>query len=353
MTADDLAPILVLDGGLGTSLEDDYNVKFDEHTPLWSSHLLVNDPDTLRACQKDFGSIPVDILLTATYQASEEAFLRTKTADHPNGISRSETSPYLDLAISIAEEVKASTAQIALSLGSYGASMIPSQEYSGRYDAEHNSTVQLLDWHRDRLRLFDQIERLKYRINYVAFETVPRIDEIKAIRKVFSVTRSSNWDSSSVFHGDVPFWISCVFPGDDYILPDGSDVDQVVDALLNPIHSENVPWGIGINCTKVAKIPKLIRMFENAVSRLASAGSLKEKPALVLYPDGTNGEVYDTITKTWQVPTSQETPKSPWERQLADAVLHARNQHCWRMILVGGCCKAYHRDIARLRAILS
>ncbi|KAI1773889.1 Homocysteine S-methyltransferase [Hypoxylon cercidicola] len=308
MTRDHLAPIVYIDGGLGTSLEDKYGVKFDEHTPLWSSHLLIDNPDTLRECQRDFGRIPVDILLTATYQVSVEAFLSTKTADYPNGIGRPEISPFLDLAVSIAEEAKASTARVALSLGPYGASMIPSQEYSGRYDTEHNSTDQLLDWHRDRLRLFEQIDRLGHRISYIAFETVPRIDEIKAIRKVFSRTSSPNWSPSSITHGDVPFWISCVFPGDDYTLPDGSSVDQVVDALLNPAYSENVPWGIGINCTKIAKIPELIRMYESAVSRLASAGQLQEQPALVLYPDGTNGEVYDTTTKTWHVPASQQAP---------------------------------------------
>ncbi|XXG93767.1 AdoMet-homocysteine methyltransferase [Hypoxylon texense] len=303
---DDLIPVLFLDGGLGTSLEDNYGVKFDEHTPLWSSHLLLNDPDTLRACQKDFGNIPVDILLTATYQVSVEAFSRTKTADYPNGIRRSGILPFLDLAISIAEGAKASTACVALSLGPYGASMIPSQEYSGRYDAEHDSVDQLLDWHRDRLQLFQPIGRLRYRTSYIAFETVPRIDEIKAIRKAFSCAPSSDRSPTCTTYGDVPFWISCVFPGDDYTLPDGSVVDQVVDALLNPVHSENVPWGIGINCTKIAKIPELVRMYESAVSRLASAGQLKEQPTLVLYPDGTNGEVYDTTTKTWHAPASQQ-----------------------------------------------
>ncbi|KAI4869161.1 Homocysteine S-methyltransferase [Hypoxylon rubiginosum] len=351
--SEDLAPVLFLDGGLGTSLEDNYGVKFDEHTPLWSSHLLIDDPDTLRACQRGFGNIPVDILLTATYQVSVEAFLRTKTADHPNGIPRSEILPFLDLAVSIAEEAKAATACVALSLGPYGASMIPSQEYSGRYDAEHDSINQLLDWHRDRLQLFEPIEHLRHRISYIAFETVPRIDEIKAIRKVFSRGPSSDWSPTCITHGDVPFWISCVFPGDGYTLPDGSVVDQVVDALLNPVHSENVPWGIGINCTKITKIPELIRMYESAISRLASAGQLKEQPTLVLYPDGTNGEVYDTTTKTWHAPARQQASMSSWEHQLADAVTHARGQHCWRQILVGGCCKANHGDIIKLRAILS
>ncbi|KAI1641640.1 Homocysteine S-methyltransferase [Daldinia loculata] len=349
---DELAPVLFLDGGLGTSLEDKFGVKFDENTPLWSSHLLISDPETLRSCQRDFGSIPVDILLTATYQVSAEAFARTKTPDHPLGISRDDIVPFLDVAVYIAEEVKVPNAHIALSLGPYGATMVPSQEYGGKYDAEHDSLEKLLNWHRDRFRLFDRIDRLGSRIGFIAFETVPRLDEIKAIRKLFTRASPNDFNTSSLLYGDIPFWISCVFPGDGYTLPDGSFVDQVVDALLSSDYSDITPWGIGINCTKVAKIAELVHLYESAVSRLASTGKLETQPSLVLYPDGTNGEVYDTTTKTWRAPTSQPLPMSSWERQVADVVVHARNQQCWRSIVVGGCCKANHDNIRRLRAII-
>lgn len=308
MSGDDLTPVLLLDGGLGTSLEDKYGLKFDQNTPLWSSQPLVDDPETLRACQRDFSNVPVDVLLTATYQVSVEAFARTKTSSHSRGISRSEILPFLDLAVSIAEEVKTSKTRIALSLGPYGACMIPSQEYSGKYDAEHSSQDQLHDWHRDRLYLFDQIDRLRSRIDFIAFETVPRLDEIKAIRNLFTCGPTSDSGVSSTCHEEIPFWISCVFPGDDYALPDGSLVDEVVDALLDPAFSDFVPWGIGINCTKIAKLPELVRMYGQAISRLASAGRLKTHPSLVLYPDGTNGEVYDTTTKTWRSPPGQQAP---------------------------------------------
>ncbi|KAI1477734.1 Homocysteine S-methyltransferase [Daldinia eschscholtzii] len=349
---DELAPVLFLDGGLGTSLEDNYGVKFDESTPLWSSHLLIDDPETLRACQADFGSIPVDILLTATYQVSIEAFSRTKTTSHPQGIPRDKIFPFLNLAVSIAEEVKAPTARISLSIGPYGATMIPSQEYSGEYDTEHDSIAKLLDWHRDRLHLFDEIDHLTSRIRFIAFETVPRLDEIKAIRRLFTHAPSSNLNSSSLLCGDVSFWISCVYPGEGYTLPDGSSVDQVVDALLSLDYSDIIPWEIGINCTKIAKVPELVQMYENAVSRLASAGKLQAQPSLVLYPDGTNGEVYDTTTKTWRAPSSQPLPTSSWEHQVADVVIRARSQQCWRSIVVGGCCKANHDNIRRLRTII-
>ncbi|KAI0005843.1 Homocysteine S-methyltransferase [Xylariaceae sp. FL0662B] len=345
-------PVRLLDGGLGTSLEDNYGVKFDENTPLWSSHLLLTNPDTLRACQRDFANIPVDILLTATYQVSVEAFSRTKTPTYPEGVDRPKILPFLELAVSIAEEVRSPTTDIALSMGPYGACMIPSQEYSGEYDAEHNSMDQLLNWHRDRIRLFDQVRRLKSRIAYIAFETVPRLDEIKAIRKLFTRSPSISLVESSVLHGDVPYWISCVFPGDHYTLPDGSTVDQVIEALLSPDYSNVSPWGIGINCTKITKLPELLHAYESAVSRLASAGKLQTRPNLVIYPDGTKGEVYDTATRSWHMPENRQTAVSPWKRQLADIVKKVQNQHCWRSVVVGGCCKAHYQDIARLRGAL-
>jgi len=112
--------ILLLDGGLGTSLEDKYGVKFSNDTPLWSSHLLANgQSDVLLACQRDFGNVPVDIMLTATYQVSIEAFARTITPQHPLGILEHHMPVYLETAVAIAEEAKQPAASIAISLGPY------------------------------------------------------------------------------------------------------------------------------------------------------------------------------------------------------------------------------------------
>ncbi|CAJ2500847.1 Uu.00g037000.m01.CDS01 [Anthostomella pinea] len=310
-----ISPVLFLDGGLGTSLEDKYRLDFSKDTPLWSSHLLVTDPETLRSCQRDFGQVPVDILLTATYQISVEAFARTETPTHPNGIRRSDIPSFLDLAVSIAGRVKAPSASIALSLGPYGATMIPSQEYSGRYDVEHDSVERLVEWHCDRLGLFAEVEQICARVDFLAFETVPRLDEIRAIRKLFARRPSSpELADNAGSLGNMPYWISCVFPGDDYTLPDGSSVDQVIGALLDSENADHLPWGIGINCTRIAKIPQLVRMYESAVCKLASAGQIKAWPSLVLYPDGTNGEVYDTVTKAWQAPDRSAVAErtGPW-----------------------------------------
>jgi homocysteine S-methyltransferase len=280
-----MATVQILDGGLGTSLGDLYNQKFSStETPLWASHLLVSDPATLEACQRDFGAAGVDILLTATYQVSAEGFARTKTATYPTGIPRSAITPYLQTAIDVAVRAKVrESAKVALSLGPYGACMIPGQEYSGAYDAEHDSEEALYAWHLERLRMF--VEAGVGEVSYVAFETLPRLDEVRAVRRAMEESEIR-----------VPFWIACVFPGDDGLLPDGSEVGDVVRAAFGG--DGPIPWGIGINCTKMHKLGGLVDAFGQAVKDTGC-----EVPTLVLYPDGTNGEVYNTTTQDWEKPS--------------------------------------------------
>lgn len=289
-----MTSIQILDGGLGTSLQDHYGIQFDSTTtPLWASHLLVSDPSTLQACQQDFGTAGVDVLLTATYQVSPEGFSLTRTAEYPNGIPRHAIGRFLQTSVEIAERAKVRhDAKIALSLGPYGACMIPGQEYSGAYDAAHQSEEALYRWHLDRLKLFNDAEgHLISRVQYVAFETLPRLDEVRAVRRAIC-------DSGI----QVPFWISCVFPREDALLPDGSSIRQIVDAALAPMAGGLVPWGIGINCTKIHKLPGLIGKLGAVIGDIIADGKLAAAPALVLYPDGTNGEVYNTTTQKWEKP---------------------------------------------------
>src|SRR5256885_8150381 len=53
-------PILFLDGGLGTTLEEEHGVHFSSLTPLWSSHLLISSPDMLLKTQTDFARAGAD-----------------------------------------------------------------------------------------------------------------------------------------------------------------------------------------------------------------------------------------------------------------------------------------------------
>lgn len=287
-----MGSIQIMDGGLGTSLEDQYGVKFDHSMPLWSTHFIIEGDATLQACQRDFVDAGADILLTATYQTSVEGFARTRTSAFPDGIPPSAIPGYLTRALEIAEAARAGrSARIALSLGPYGACMVPGQEYSGRYDTEHDSEDALYRWHLERLRLFEGVKDLSARVQYVALETVPRLDEIRAVRRAVK-------DSGIT----TPLWISCVFPGEGRTLPDGSSVDDVVNAMLDPEIQGVVPWGVGINCTKIDILPGILEAFEVSVRKMTEAGRIQSVPSMVLYPDGTNGEVYNTTTKRWELP---------------------------------------------------
>ncbi|PTB64681.1 Homocysteine S-methyltransferase [Trichoderma citrinoviride] len=349
--------IRILDGGLGTSLEHNHGISFTpSSSPLWSSHLLVSDPATLLLCQKSFAAIPVDVLLTATYQVSIQGFAATKTAEHPSGIAdASHIPPFLDKAIQIAHEAaKARTpcaAAVALSLGPYGACMIPSQEYSGAYDAEHSSEEALYLWHRQRMELFARVvPPVRRRITYMALETIPRLDEIVALRRALAAVPELS--------SGIPFWMSCLFPHeDDDNTPDGSSPEAILGAMLDPaLAEEAVPWAVGINCTKVWKLDSLLRRYEAAIRNLLHEGTVERWPALVLYPDGTNGEVYNTTTKQWELPqgaAEQQQDRVPWETQLTQAVRATEARGNWPEIIVGGCCRALPSDIKRLRDALT
>ncbi len=195
--------------------------------------------------------------------------------------------------------------KVALSLGAYGACMVPSQEYGGRYDAAHRSQAQLREWHLRRLRVFQREEACWGSVDFVAFETLPVLQEVGAVREVMGDV-SLPLDDGRAESGpavEKEFWISCVFPGEGNCLPDGSSVDDVVAAMLGSKEGARRPMGVGINCTRITKIESLVLEFENSIQGMVGRGELGEEewPALVMYPDGTKGEVYNTVSKEWEV----------------------------------------------------
>ncbi|KIM94653.1 hypothetical protein OIDMADRAFT_21362 [Oidiodendron maius Zn] len=144
------------------------------------------------------------------------------------------------------------------------------------------------------------------------------------------------------------FWISCVFPGEGNVLPDGSSVEKVVRAMLEKKDGAAIPNGVGINCTRVEKLEGLIVEFEKAVRRMVDSSEIDQWPDLVLYPDATDGEVYNTLTKEWEK-VKGGSSLTPWDETLYDIVGRARDREMWSQIIVGGCCKATPAHIAKLR----
>jgi len=314
-------PILILDGGLGTTLEDEHGVQYSSATPLWSSHVLVESPSTLLKVQEAFAQAGADVILTATYQTSLEGFLKTRINGSP--IRRADAESYMRSAVIIARSAfHDRPGLVALSLGAYGATMIPSAEYSGEYGSM--SEDDLRKFHLERLSTFTS-PGIWAEIDLVAFETLPRLEEVRAIRELMRHVPEK------------PYWISCVFPTDDH-LPDGSSIEEVVQAML---WGGQPPFAIGLNCTKVNKVDELVRKFENAAAQLQL-----QLPHLVMYPDGTAGKVYDTTLQQWK---GEDQVAVPWHEQVYQIVENVQARHQWQGILVGGCCKTTPQYIAQLK----
>ncbi|KAK3948379.1 Homocysteine S-methyltransferase [Pseudoneurospora amorphoporcata] len=340
-------PVQLLDGGLGTTLEDLHDIKFSFETPLWSSHLLVSDEeDKLLDCHKAFEQAGANIISTATYQTSIRGFAATKApkSGAPDGIEKEGIPHFLDSAVVLAANAAGREGKVALALGPYGATMIPSTEYSGKYDPEHQDARALEKWHKERLDLFKHVDTNQ--VSYIAFETVPTLGEIDAVRNLLSA------DKIPTSLRGRPVWISSLYPNDDEKLPDGSTVEEVVKAVLTRKEGLETPWGIGINCTKVEKLDSLVKRYQDAIQTCIDNGEPMGWPSLVLYPDGTNGEVYNTANKTWELPPGQKQPEAPWEATLADVVEAALQRGKWKSIIVGGCCKTSPEHIRKLRKTL-
>ncbi|KZF19515.1 Homocysteine S-methyltransferase [Xylona heveae TC161] len=364
MALDPEKPLLLLDGGLGTTLEDNFGVKFSHQTPLWSGHLLISDPPTLLGAQTAFAAAGSDVILTATYQASFAGFARTPRIDDNShggnngiGYARDEAAEYMNSAIEIARSAfiqagKRNGGLLALSLGAYGATMSPSTEYSGAYDPEMSDWQGLYKFHYERIMTFVHDKLDWSRISFVAFETLPVVREVRAVRE----TMKTLGDPSGL---RPRYWVSCVFPNQDLKLPDGTTVEELVKELLSP--GLPLPYAIGINCTKLSLMRPLIRKFEDAVASI----SPDYTPRLVIYPDGANNFVYDTTLQQW-LPKDNEggsldkpgsgselqsakTGNKPWGEEMYELVTEVQERGAWPGLLVGGCCKAGPDDIALLR----
>ncbi|KIW85322.1 hypothetical protein Z517_00712 [Fonsecaea pedrosoi CBS 271.37] len=315
-------PILLLDGGLGTTLEDEQGIRFSSATPLWSSHLLINNVEILRAVQREFANAGAEIILTATYQASFYGFKNTRVI-HEHGIGREEARRYMLSAVRIAREAfNGRLGLVALSLGAYGATMVPSTEYTGKYG--DMTQDDLLNFHLERILCFVDSEEWSD-IDLVAIETLPRIDEVRAARRMMQRV------------DDKEYWISCVFPDSDEKLPDGTGVEELVKTMLA---GDRTPYAIGINCTKVSRIRDLIKRFEYA----ANAHAL-ELPRLIIYPDGAGGKVYDTGLQQW---VGNDKGQLPWDQQVYGIITEVKERNKWKGIIVGGCCKTTPGDIQKL-----
>jgi homocysteine S-methyltransferase len=226
-----------------------------------------------------------------------------------------------------------------------------SAEYSGVYPSEMDSEGALRLWHARRLGVFVEDGEAWDGVEYVAFETVKRTDEVRAVRgAIFDVTQGLEQG-----YGRKPWWVCGVFPTEEV---DEGEVRRWVAAALREQRDESGfalprPWGIGVNCTRVDHIIRIVEIMRDELHCLSERGDFVDewasrsgRPWLVLYPDGTKGEKYDPVSKTWVAGAT--AVRRPWDESFWD-VVQRQAEGDWEGIIIGGCCRAGPDDIAALR----
>ena len=387
--------------------------------------------------------------LHATNTPAESAEITGRAISLAHGACSSHTSRYQSSSQAITSTGRpAGESGVVLSLGPFGAHLKPSQEYAGVYPSPYGPTptastsgassttpnyfpttssgrveearaeVALAQWHLDRLRAFasapssaaSSISAITQRpaeqgesgsasaawdnLEWVAFETVPLLTEIRAVRRAMAVlnreiesgrrkkfwicsafpegrfpqrkatTSSPSTDSDAEIAGEaaeaghvgMDEWLAAAIgPLQPLALDDPStaSTSEYADAAqLASLGADDIPSadGIGINYTSPAYLPGLAHDMTEALAHRPQAES-HARPALVLYPD--RGAVYDTTTKKW---TNRTSGAEDWARDVsavvreaAAATLSEDGEHVWAGVIVGGCCKAGFDEIRLLK----
>ena len=139
-----LRDIQIIDGGLASELEY-LGAKIDG--PLWSAHVLEDEPDKIAAVHRAFIQAGSQCIATCSYQVSRmgyaEVGLPPERADA--ALLRS-----VALARSVVAEFPNRRILVAASLGPYGAALHNGAEYTGNYDCSY---ADLVRFHRERIEI--------------------------------------------------------------------------------------------------------------------------------------------------------------------------------------------------------
>jgi homocysteine S-methyltransferase len=275
---------VVLDGGLATELEARGH---DLSGPLWSARLLRDAPEAIRGVHEAYLAAGAQVLISASYQASEEGFARL-------GTGAAEAAALLQRSVALARDARdragAPGVLVAASLGPYGAMLAGGEEYTGDYGPASERDVER--FHERRLRSL-----LAAGPDCVACETVPRADEAAGLARVLD--RLAAPDA----------WIS-------FACRDGRRTghgDPIEEAVAAAVTSPRVV-AVGVNCTAPEHVEQLLRRTRGVT----------ELP-LVAYPN--DGRAWDAVARRWSEPGRGRLP--------AGAV------RTWAQAgaaLVGGCC---------------
>jgi homocysteine S-methyltransferase len=283
-----LRDIHVIDGGLASELEC-LGARIDG--PLWSAHVLEDEPDKVAAVHHAYIAAGSQCIATCSYQVSRMGYAEVGlTAERADAaLLRS-----VALARSVVAEFPDRRILVAGSLGPYGAALHNGAEYSGNYDCSYADLVQ---FHHERIEVFARATGAQAP-DLLAFETFPSLEEARAVGEALAP-----WPALRAW-----FSFSCC---DEKHVSHGEPVAEcasVVAAFPQTV-------AIGVNCVPASWLPSLIAELRTGSS----------KPVLV-YPN--SGEGWDAATRNWIGSTDP-----------ADFGLKSKEWFAAGAQIIGGCCR--------------
>ncbi len=299
-----LRDIQIIDGGLASELEY-LGAKIDG--PLWSAHVLEDEPDKIAAVHRAFIQAGSQCIATCSYQVSRmgyaEVGLPPERADA--ALLRS-----VALARSVIAEFPNRRILVAGSLGPYGAALHNGAEYTGNYDCSY---ADLVRFHRERIEILAAASA-ENAPDLLAFETFPSLEEVRAVGEALAP-----WPALQAW-----FSFSC---RDEKHVSHGEPLAECAAAVA--AFPQTV--AIGVNCVPPRWLPSLITELRSA----------SDKPVLV-YPN--SGEGWDAAARCW---IGQSAP--------AEFGVLARDWFAKGAQIVGGCCRtrpAHIHEVAQAASLI-
>jgi homocysteine S-methyltransferase len=258
---------------------------------LWTAAMLLDRPEVLTAAHRRYVEAGADVVITASYQASEPGFVAA-------GLSAVDARRVLATTTDVARASGAS--MVAASVGPYGAYLANGSEYNGRYGVEWQVVE---DYHREKLAIL-----VDSGADLIAIETIPLADEALLIAEILEEL------------GAPPAWFSFGFADETQTY----GLDTVDKAVLSIAGYADLV-AIGMNCTHPRYVDSLLQSMSELVSGIP----------LIVYPN--HGREWDAVARCW---TGDSMSISGVETVKRWIDLGAR--------FIGGCCGVDPLGIADL-----
>ncbi|SPE19878.1 Homocysteine S-methyltransferase YbgG [Candidatus Sulfotelmatomonas gaucii] len=292
-----LRGVHVIDGGLASELEY-RGARIDG--PLWSAHVLEDEPEILLAVHRAYIEAGAECIATCSYQVSRMGYAEVGL---PPGRADAALLRSVELAGRAAAEYPDRRVLIAGSLGPYGAALHNGGEYHGNYDCSFDDLVR---FHRERIEVFARATGMQ-RPDLLAFETFPSLEEVRAVGDALApYPELQAWfsfscrDEKHVSHGELV-----------------ADCAELVATFPQTI-------AVGVNCVPPMWVPSLIAELRK--------GSGK---GVIVYPN--SGEGWDAAARRWM---GVSDPGDFGAKALEWFAAGAQ--------IVGGCCRTRPEHISEV-----